>query len=112
MDKLLWMMMPQVFYPVLLTFSGLLMIIGFRKLALAIFGGVLLKALLGPFVRSFLQSLPSWAYAVAIGVFILYAASLVFGRKRTEGTLVQILAAVLLAPFRFLWWLIRGTKTN
>ena len=110
MEKLLFMLVPEVFYPVLIVISGILMIIGFRRLSLVVLGAVLLRAFLNPIIRSILYSMPPWALSLVLLIFALYVIRLIWGKRAAEKTVSNALIAIVQAPFKLIGWLIRGVR--
>jgi hypothetical protein len=110
MEKILFMMVPEIFYPVLIVISGIMMIIGFRRLSLALLGAVLLKAFFGPITRSFLHGMPPWVLALVFLIFALYVISLIWGKRAAEKTVSNVFIAIIQVPFKLIGWLIRGVR--
>lgn len=108
----LLMFIPEEAYLPLLVLGGILMMIGLRQLALGLIGTVLALALLGPFIDALLDSLPPWLFALVALAMVVSLFRFVFGRRVAENVLSYLLYDLLLSPFRFLRWLIRGFGPN
>jgi len=102
------MFIPQEAYLVALVCAGLLMVLGFRQIATGIIGTIVVLALFGPFIDALVDSLPSWLFALLILGFVLSIFRLIFGRGVTDQLIAFLLYDLLLAPLRFIRWLIRG----
>lgn len=84
------------------------MIMGFRQIAVGLVGGVLALAFLGPFIDALMDSLPPWAFALLMLGFVLSLFRLMFGNRVADQVIGCLLYDLLLAPFRFLRWLLQG----
>jgi len=104
----LLMFIPEEAYALVLVFVGLLMIIGFRQLALQVFGTVLLLAFFGPFIDAIIDALPPWLFALLMFCFVVSLVRLIFGRGVSDRLISNLLYDLLMAPFRFMRWLFRG----
>lgn len=104
----LLMFVPQEAYLPLLVFGGLLMIIGFRRIALGLVGTVLALAMFGPFIDALVESLPSWLFALLVLGFVLSIFRLVFGARVADNVISFLLYDLIRAPFRIIGWLLRG----
>lgn len=108
MVSTLLMFVPQEAYLPLLVLAGLLMIIGLRRIAMGILGTVLALAMFGPFIDALIDSLPPGLFALLMLALVLSLFRLIFGRRVVENVISFLLYDLLLAPFRFLRWLLRG----
>lgn len=101
-------LIPQEAYLPMLVLAGLLMIIGLRQIALGIFGLILALAFFGPFIDALVDSLPPWLFALLVLGFVLMLFRLVFGRRVADNVISFLLYDLIMAPFRFIRWLLRG----
>ncbi len=101
---------PKETYLPLLVFAGLLMIIGLRRIAVGLFVTVLALAFSRPFIDAMLQSLPPWAFALVMLAFMIGLFRLFFGRRVADTVLGHLLYDLILAPFRFMRWLVGGRR--
>ena len=104
----LLMFIPEEAYALALVFAGLLMIIGFRRLAMQILGTILFFAFFGPFIDAMIETLPPWLFGLLMLLFVLSLFRMVFGKGVTEHLIAFLLHDLLMAPFRFIRWLLRG----
>lgn len=104
----LLMFIPENVYALALAGAGLLMILGFRHLALQIFGTIILLAIFGPFIDAIVEALPPWLFALLMLCFVVSFVRLIFGRGVTDRLISNLLYDLLMAPFRFIRWLLRG----
>lgn len=104
----LLMFIPEEAYVLALVGAGLLMIIGFRQLALTLFGTILFLALFGPFIDAIVESLPPWLFAILMLCFVISLIRMIFGRGVSDRLISNLLYDLLMAPFRFMRWLLRG----
>jgi len=104
----LLMLIPQEAYLPMLVLAGLLMVVGLRHIALGIVGTVLALAMFGPFIDALIDSLPPWLFALLMLAFVLTIFRLMFGRRVVENVISFLLYDLLMAPFRFLRWLLSG----
>lgn len=106
--NLLLAFLPEEAYVLLLVLAGVLMIIGLRQLAIGLILTVLALALFGPIIDAFIGSLPPWAFAILVLLFVVSLFRLVSGRRIADNVISFLLYDLLLAPFRLLGWILRG----
>lgn len=110
MRNSLFLFMPDATLPILLVGAGLLLILGLRRLAGAVFGLVLAMAILPPFLTAFLDTLPLWLLALLGIGFVLSMlraiAALLIGSNATDHMIGALAAdavkAFFFAPFRLI----------
>lgn len=108
MLQTLLMLIPQEAYLPAMVIGGLLIVVGARKLGIGIIVGVILFALLGPFIDSLVDALPPWLFALLCLFLILSLFRLMFGNRVADHVIARFLYDFLRAPFLFLRWLLRG----
>lgn len=91
-----------------LGFAGILMIIGFRKVALGLAGSVLLLALFSPFIDALVDLLPPWILVIMMIFFVISLLRFIFGERVADHLIARLLYDVILMPFRFVGWVFRG----
>ena len=69
----LLMFLPDEAFPVLLTLSGMLMIVGLRRLGVALFVATLGMAFAPAFVEPIAALLPGWVLLLVMAVMVLGA---------------------------------------
>jgi hypothetical protein len=102
--------LPEEFWLPILVIAGLLVILGFRKLGLGIYGAILLMALLTPFMDSLIAQLSQEIFWILMGVFFFSMLRLILGRRVMENVLSYLIYDLIRAPFRFLAWLLQGGR--
>ena len=100
------MFIPQEAYLPLMVIAGLMMIIGLRQIAAAIFISVIAMAMLGPFIDALVDSLPLWAVLLLLTGVILSLIRLVLGRRIFENVASFLIYDLIRAPFRIFFWLL------
>ena len=106
-------LLPQEFWILVLVGTALAVIIGIvpRGAIAGVIGTMLILSIAGPFISSLLSILPWWVSAILMVWFVFavinWIITLFFG-KRTGGYLSALLLHdLILAPFRFMGFLIR-----
>ncbi|MBI5606141.1 MAG: hypothetical protein HY879_22630 [Deltaproteobacteria bacterium] len=116
MGSLLFAFLPESFFPLLMVFAGLALILGIisKRTALRFVGGLLLLLLLTPFIVPLFGALPWWIIIlILIGlVWCLFRGvlSVLFGREATSHFVGQLMYAVFILPFRFIGYLLGGRR--
>lgn len=93
---------------VAITLAGILMILGFKGIALSIVGGVFFILLFGPLIGDIIDQLPA---GVLIALMLVSCASilrLILGPRIADHVTANLLTDLIRAPFRFIGWLLRG----
>lgn len=104
------MYMPEEAYVLLIVISGLLIMVGLRSLGIKLLGGVVLLALLGPFLDALAAELPPWLLCgIALLGFLSLLRSILGGRV-FDYLLGRILYNLLMCPFWFIRWLVGGFR--
>lgn len=75
------LLIPPEAYALLIVAGGFLIMIGFRRTALALFGFVLLSIVLPPFLEPLLAELPDWVIWTMLTGFGLSILRLIMGRE-------------------------------
>lgn len=104
------MFIPQEAYVTLIVLSGLLIMVGLRRMGFALLGSVILIALLGPFIDAMIGELPPWAFyglCLFCGLSLL---RLIFGPRVADYLIARLLYNLLMTPFWFLRWLFTGFR--
>jgi hypothetical protein len=104
------MFVPEEAYVLLVALSGLLIIVGLRKLGFALLGSVLLMALLGPFINDLIDSLPSWAFYTLCAFSALSILRLILGARVADYLISRFLYSLVMTPFWFLRWIFTGFR--
>lgn len=73
------LLIPPEVYALLIVAAGFLIMIGFRRTALAIFGFVVLSIALPPFLEPLLAELPDWVIWTMLAGFVLSILRLIMG---------------------------------
>jgi hypothetical protein len=73
------LLIPPEAYALLIVAGGFLIMIGFRRTALAIFGFVVLSIALPPFLEPLLAELPDWVIWTMLAGFVLSILRLIMG---------------------------------
>jgi len=99
--------LPEAFIPLIMVSVGLLIIIGQRKLAGAMFILVLLMAFLPVFLEPLLGELPLWVLLL-LGVFVFFSIigsilDIVVGKKSRERATGILLADFIRGLFKLPW---------
>jgi hypothetical protein len=100
------MFIPQEAYLPLMVLAGLLMIIGLRQIAAAIFISVIAMAILGPFIDAIVGSLPLWAVLLLLTGAFLSLIRLVLGRRIFDNVASFLIYDLIRMPFRIFFWLL------
>jgi hypothetical protein len=120
----LWLFLPDEALVLVIALIGLVLMVGVLRPRSAgqLLGGIVVMLLLGPFIESFVSSLPWWFNLVlllGIGWAAIRALSRFVLGGRAADHMVGILAAdgvrwlfrcvfvVLALPFRFIGWMLR-----
>ncbi|MGH8498140.1 MAG: hypothetical protein ACRERV_04940 [Methylococcales bacterium] len=101
-----------------LVISGLLMMVGLRKAAMALIVFVLVTAFLpvfDPVIEELVAVLPDWVLILSLVAFVFMAlkalTAWLFGEKASNqawaNVFVNAIVFVLRLPFKILWWLVR-----
>lgn len=112
MTTLLLSLLPVSLFPVLISLTGLALILGIvtRKTAFGFIGVLLLLVLFTPFVDALFSSLPLWLIFIVLAglAFSLFRGMLgaMFGRGATDHFVGQLMYGVFTLPFRFIGYLI------
>ena len=99
---------PQEAWLPLMVVAGILVILGFRGIGLKIFGGIILLALLSPFIKGLIEALPTPLLVLLLIALPFIFFRMIFGRRVSENVLSEFLWALIKAPFRFVGWLFRS----
>jgi hypothetical protein len=108
MMQAILMLMPVEAFPALLVVGALLYMVGLRGIAGTLIGFVLFMALMGPFIDSFLDSLPAWVsllLMVGVGVSIIGG---LLGKGVRDNLVAEAIIKLIALPFKIIGWLIRG----
>lgn len=105
LQAILMFIPPEAYLP-LMVIGGLMMIIGLRQIAAAIFISVIAMAMLGPFIDAIVGSLPLWAVLLLLTGAVLSLIRLVLGRRIFENVASFFIYDLIRAPFRILFWLL------
>jgi hypothetical protein len=104
---------PECLFILVLVASGFALILGVidRKTAGKVIGTVLLLAILGPFLDSAFELLPTWVLLLLTGLFLIsifnWVVSSIFGRHTASHLWALLLHDFILMPFRLIGALLR-----
>jgi hypothetical protein len=93
---------------VAITLAGILMILGFRGIALSIVGGVFFLLLFGPLIGDIIEQLPSGVLIVLMIISCVSILRLILGPRIADHVTANLLTDLIRAPFRLLGWFFRG----
>jgi len=112
MLNLLTLFLPEEALLPLMVISGILIMVGFRRIGFRIFGMVILLAFLTPFypvLGSIIANLPPEVFwpLMAVFSFLIFRTVFIalFGRRVWEHVLARFLYNALGWPFRLMGWL-------
>jgi len=108
MIQTILMLIPQEAYLPAMVIGAILIIFGARKIGIGIIVGIILFALLGPFIDAIIDMLPGWLLALLCLFFILSLIRLIFGNGAADHLIGRLLYDLIRAPFLFVGWLLRG----
>ena len=102
------LLIPPEAYALLIVAAGFLIMIGFRRTALAILGFVVLSMVLPPFLEPLLAELPDWVIWATLAGFVLSILRLVMGPEIWAGmwgtffgnVLTGLARVIVLTPVR------------
>lgn len=106
-------LIPQEFWILVLVGTGIAVILGLvPKGAIgSVIVSMLILSIAGPFISSLLSFLPWWVSAILMVWFVLtvfnWIMTLVFGRRTGGHLSALLLHDLILAPFRFIGFLVR-----
>jgi hypothetical protein len=93
---LLWALLPDDAFPLVILLAALLFLIGLRRTACGLLAVALLVPILGPFVEALMAGIPPWVSLLILVVFIVmllqFLATAVLGHQ-AAAHMVGILAA-------------------
>ncbi len=102
--NLLWAFIPDEALVLVLVLAGFLFLLGFRGLASGLLGTVIVWALIGSFVDSLIDSLPTWVVVIAGAIIMLtlfrWVLTLCFGGQAAGEFIGRVIYDVFLLPFR------------
>lgn len=111
MRTLFWLFLPDEALLLVMMAAGLLLMLGFRRVAGGLLATALLLPLLSPFVEALMSGLPAWVslvILVVLGLTIFRALASLFLGRRAAAHMVGILAAdVVRFLVRCLFWPVR-----
>jgi uncharacterized membrane protein len=108
MINALLFLVPEQAWVLLLVVAGLLMMIGFRRMAWTLVGSIILLALFSPFIDAIIDVLPLWFVAILIIFFGISFFRLILGRRIADNVISYLIYDLIRAPFRFIFWFLRG----
>jgi hypothetical protein len=108
MINALLFLVPEQAWVLVLVVAGILMILGFHKMAWTLVGSIILLALLSPFIDALIDVLPLWLITILIVIFSISFFRLIFGRRIADNVISYLIYDLIRAPFRFIFWLLRG----
>ncbi|MGV8080940.1 MAG: hypothetical protein AB2L22_12900 [Syntrophales bacterium] len=108
MMRMLLFLAPPETWMLLLMFASLCLVIGLRKIATTILGGILMMALFTPFLEALINILPTWMLILLMVFAVLSIFRLIVGRRVAAHFFALVLHDLFLLPFRFIGWLLRG----
>lgn len=106
MDNLVLKILPPETWVMLLSLSGVLMIIGFRRAAFSLAMFVIALALFFPL----LSAIPAWMTIIAMICGLMMLARFILGRRTTDFLVALLLHDIILLPFRLIGWLSGKTR--
>ena len=104
--------LPQEFWILALMGTALAVIVGLvpRGAIAGVIGTILILSIAGPFISSLLSFLPWWVSAILMVWFVFavinWIITLVFGRRTGGHLSALLLHDLILAPFRFVGFLV------
>jgi len=104
-------LLPQEFWILVLVGTAFAVIVGLvpRGAIAGVIGTILILSIAGPFISSLLNFLPWWVSAILMVWFVFavinWIITLVFGRRTGGHLLALLLHDLILAPFRFVGFL-------
>lgn len=110
MINALLLLVPQEAWLCLIVLGGLLMILGFRKAAMSLIGGVILMALLSPFIEPLLDLLPTWILVLLLIFVFMSVLRLFLGERVADHIIARLLYDIIVLPFRFIRWVFTGSR--
>jgi len=108
--KTLLFLIPEEAWIGALIVAAIMMIIGFRRVALKLVGAIIMMGLLSPFIDFFVQQLPSWLLPILFLMFILLMMRRMLGQGIADRLIAHLLYDLIRAPFLFIGWFLRGMK--
>lgn len=108
MINALLFLVPEQAWVLVLVVAGILMILGFRKMAWTLVGSIILLALLSPYIEALIDVLPLWLIGILIVIIGISFFRLILGRRIADNVISYLVYDLIRAPFRFIFWLLRG----
>jgi hypothetical protein len=110
-NGILWAIVPDAALPLLFLLAGLMLVLGFRRMALGLLLSLILMALLSPLIESLFSALPLWISTlllIVIGFWLLRGVvSLILGARATDHVVGILAADVIRMIFRMMFWPLR-----
>ena len=103
----LLMFIPEEAYILMLLLGAVMVMFGFRKSGLGLFGMVLALACLGPVFDVFISLLPDWALLLMLVFLAIGLLKLILGKEMFGFLAGSILFALIKAPFQIVGRMVR-----